>query len=401
MSQHTLGTIAIFGQGYVGLPLSVAAAEAGYEVIGYDNNQDRVVAINSRLSPTEDVANFQLEKLLSSGNYFATNELNSCRKATIKIICVPTPLDGDDMPDLTLLLVATKSLASVLNKGDLVIIESTIEPFTTREVVYPLLQKYSGLLGTDFMISYSPERIDPKNSIWTLERTPKIVAGLSEQAKEFTKEFYSRFVNNIVTCDSLEIAETAKLLENSFRLVNISLINEFMMFCNKVGIDIQDVIEAASTKPYGFMKFLPGLGAGGHCIPVDPMYISNKARSVGSKISLIELSQRINSKMPSYFANRAKKLLGEVNKKKILVVGIAYKPNVSDTRQSPALELIKEMRKKGAKVFWHDDLVKEWNSEKSSALSSDYDLAILATPHDYLDLIKLGSVPILNTQGSI
>jgi UDP-N-acetyl-D-glucosamine dehydrogenase len=220
-------------------------------------------------------------------------------------------------------------------------------------------------------------------------------------ARDHAIDFYSRFIQKVIPCNTLEVAETAKLLENTFRLVNISLINELSKFCNEIGIEVKEVIEAASTKPYGFMKFSPGLGAGGHCIPIDPMYLSNKAKSIGSKFSLIDISAEINASMPNYFVARAEKILGKLNKKRILVVGVAYKPNVADIRESPAIRLIKALREKGADVSWHDNLVKNINGENSVYINGDYDLAILATVHSSMNIGDLGDIPILDTRISL
>ena len=227
------------------------------------------------------------------------------------------------------------------------------------------------------------------------------MSGFTEKSCQNAVKFYEKFVANIVVCKTLEIAETAKVLENSFRLVNISFINELSIFCQKLGININDVIIAASTKPYGFMPFYPSIGIGGHCIPVDPLYLSNKAKEVGAPTKMIDLADQINQEMPGYFVGRAEEKIDGLKGKKILVVGVSYKPNVADVRETPVESLITGLKLKGAQVSWHDDLVKEWNGEKSVALSSDFDLAIIATPHDHLDLIKLGNVPILNTRGSI
>jgi UDP-N-acetyl-D-glucosamine dehydrogenase len=239
------------------------------------------------------------------------------------------------------------------------------------------------------------------NYKWTIKNTPKIVAGLTTESKNSAVRFYSEFIDEIIECDSVEVAETAKLLENSFRFINISFINEISIFCHKLGIDVNAVIKAASSKPYGFMPFYPSVGVGGHCIPVDPIYLANAAKTLGVPTRFINLAEQINHEMPIYFVDRAEEKLDGLKNKKILVVGVAYKPNIADIRESPAKLLIAGLKQKGAQVFWHDDLVKEWNGEESVALSNKYDLAILATPHDYLDLTKLGDVPILNTRGSI
>jgi UDP-N-acetyl-D-glucosamine dehydrogenase len=293
------------------------------------------------------------------------------------------------------------SISKNLSKNLLVILESTVAPGTTREFLAPLLKSDVNTGNVAIELAFSPERIDPLNEKWNLKNTPKIVAGLTDNSRKRAVAFYSKFVDHLIECNSLEIAETAKLLENSFRLINISFINELSKLCFKLGIEISQVIEAASTKPYGFMPFYPSIGVGGHCIPVDPLYLSSKAKDVGEPIKLIDLASQINVSMPQYFVNRAEEKLRELKEKNILVVGVSYKPNVADTRESPVGILIAGLRQKGAKVFWHDDLVNEWNGEKSVALSDKYDLVILSTPHDYLDLTKIGDVPILNTRGSI
>jgi UDP-N-acetyl-D-glucosamine dehydrogenase len=317
------------------------------------------------------------------------------------MICVPTPITNDNKPDLEALISATITVGRNLKAGSLVIVESTIEPGTSRNIILPILIKESGLSEEKFELAYSPERIDPTNKKWDIGNTPKLVAGISSRATKKAEEFYRKFINSITICSSIEIAETAKLLENSFRLVNISFINELAIFCQKIDIDINEVISAAATKPYGFMPFYPSVGVGGHCIPVDPIYLANAAKLVGVSIRSIELADQINQEMPGYFVGRAEEKLAGLKNKRVLVVGVSYKPNVADVRESPVEALISGLKQKGAQVLWHDDLVKEWNGEKSVALSNKFDLVILATPHDYLDLTKLGNVPILNTRGSI
>jgi UDP-N-acetyl-D-glucosamine dehydrogenase len=342
-----------------------------------------------------------LIKYINSGSYIASNNLLDLADAKIILICVPTPLSKDGAPDLSYVQEAATGVGKYLKKGTLVIFESTVSTGTTRDILVPLLELESGLDRSDFLVAFSPERIDPLNKIWNIKNTPKLVAGLSENACDQALDFYSKFVDTVTKCESIEIAETAKLLENSFRLINISFINEISMYCSKLGIDINQVIKAASTKPYGFMPFYPSLGVGGHCIPVDPIYLSDRAKQVGAQTRFIDLADQINNQMPEYFVNKAENMLGGLEGKRVLVIGVAYKPNITDTRQTPVHALIAGLREKSALVSWHDDLVKEWHGEKSTALSGDYDLAILSTPHDYLDLSKLGDVPILNTRGSI
>ena len=393
--------ITVVGQGYVGLPLAIAACQSGYTVYGFDNDGEKVALLKSGKSIIEDLSNEVVKKSVHSKKYLPTVDQSVISDSEVVLICVPTPLSNEHRPDLDALKSATATVGKNLKAGSLVIVESTIEPGTCRNILLPSLLKESGLKPNEFELAYSPERIDPTNKKWGISNTPKLVAGLTENAARQAGAFYGKFIDLITVCSSLEIAETAKLLENSFRLVNISFINEIAIFCQKIGIDVIEVISAAATKPYGFMPFYPSVGAGGHCIPVDPIYLANSAKAVGAPSRFIELADQINQEMPGYFVGRAEEKLGSLKAKKVLVVGISYKPNIADVRESPAAALISGLKQKGAHVSWHDDLVKDWNGEKSVALSNGFDLVILATPHDYLDLTKLGKVPILNTRGSI
>jgi len=393
--------IVVVGLGYVGLPVAVAAAKSGLLVVGIDLNIEKINTINSGVSPIEDIDHAQIQELISGGSFSASSEFSEIRDANIVLICVPTPLLNNQIPDLSMVEVATRSMSEYLMEGALVILESTVAPGTTRNFLAPLIKSEVKVSHNEIQLAFSPERIDPSNKNWNLKNTPKIVAGLTDDSRKRAVEFYSKFVDEVIECDSLEIAETAKLLENSFRLINISFVNELLKLCFKLGIEVSKVIQAAATKPYGFMPFYPSIGVGGHCIPVDPIYLSSKALEAGAPIQLIELASQINLSMPQYFVLRAEDMLGELHGKRILIVGVAYKPNVPDIRETPVAALISGLRQKGAGVSWHDDLVKEWNGEKSVALSNDYDLAILATPHDYLDLTVLGDVPVLNTRESI
>ena len=392
--------IFVVGQGYVGLPLAIASVNAGFEVTGIDKDERKVKNLNSGISEVEDISENEIKSAIGSGNYQATSEFAFSDESSIILICVPTPLGKNHQPDLEILKSASKDVGKNLTSGVLVIIESTIQPGTTRNVVVPILEKESGLDMDQFLVAYSPERIDPMNKKFNIKNTPKLVAGLTPEAAKKAKDFYSKFIDQVDICDSLEVAETAKLLENSFRLVNISFINELAMFCQKIGIDVNDVIKAASTKPYGFMPFYPSVGVGGHCIPVDPLYLAEAAREAGAPVRFIELADEINLGMPTYFVGRASEMLGGLKDKKVLVIGVSYKPNVADIRETPVEALIIGLKKSGAVVSWHDDLVKSWNGESSVALGGGFDLAILATPHDYLDLSLLGSTPLLNTRGS-
>jgi UDP-N-acetyl-D-glucosamine dehydrogenase len=394
-------SVVVFGQGYVGLPLALAAVKSGFRVTGLDNNAERVFQITEGISPVEDITNEQLSTAFKSENFRVTTDPTFDSDVKVICICVPTPLDSNHKPDLTALDKAVTTAGKSLKPGMLVIVESTISPGTTRNMLLPILIKTSGLSEKEFHLAYSPERIDPLNKEWNIKNTPKLVAGLTDQAAKLAQEFYAKFIDQVVICPTVEVAETAKLLENSYRLVNISFINEISMFCQKIGVDINEVVKAAATKPYGFMPFYPSVGVGGHCIPVDPIYLSDAAKSAGAASRFIDLADEINQAMPSYFVERAKQIIGGVKSKKILIIGLSYKPNVADVRESPVISLIEQLQKAGAEVSWHDELVKSWNGQESTPISACFDLAIIATPHDYLELSALKDVPILNTRSSI
>jgi UDP-N-acetyl-D-glucosamine dehydrogenase len=393
--------VSIIGLGYVGLPLALQASKSGYRVNGIDTNSEVVALINSGISTIEDIDNFEISSCIESGKFNASIDFSSVSDSGVVIVCVPTPLNNQRQPDLSYLESAVTSLAQFFNPDSLLIIESTVAPGTTRGYVLPIIKKCIKSHKSQLKIAFSPERIDPSNKVWNLINTPKIVAGLDDVSLSEAVNFYSKFIDNVVACKSVEVAEIAKLLENSFRLVNISLINELSIFCYKSGVDINEVIRMASTKPYGFMPFYPSVGVGGHCIPVDPLYLSNKARELDAPSRFIDLADQINQEMPSYFVGRAEEKLSGLKNKNILVVGVAYKPNVADVRETPVAALISGLRNKGAQVSWHDDLVEEWNGEKSVDLKPGFDLAIIATPHSYLDLKKLGDTLVLDTRGSI
>ena len=388
--------VAIVGQGYVGLPLAMAAVGAGHSVVGIDSDAGLVSSLSSGVSVIEDVSDSELAAAIKSG-YSVSGSFSAVGDCSVVVVCVPTPLDAAGAPDISVLVGAVSSVASVVKPGVLVIVESTIATGTIRKVIAPILEAKLGVGNFDLV--YSPERIDPLNKKWGVKNTPKLVAGLSEVALSRAVSFYSGFVSTVVPGSSVEVIETAKLLENSFRFVNISFINEISVLCDALGIDVLEVIEAAASKPYGFMPFYPGAGVGGHCIPVDPIYLASAARDAGSPSRFIELARDINSAMPAYFVGRAVEKLGTLPGKKIIVIGVAYKANVSDTRESAAEKLIDLLRGAGAIVSWHDDVVGTWRGEESSALSASFDLAILVTPHDGLDMAALSSVPVINTRG--
>ena len=387
--------IAIVGQGYVGLPLAIAAAVAGHNVVGIDTNPNQIALLTKGISPIGDISDADISTAISTKHYQATDSFQSITTAEIVIVCVPTPLDDSYNPDLSFLESALKSITPHLAPNSLVIIESTVAPGTTRTFVADLLNT----AGIAFDLAYSPERIDPANTTWNVTNTPKLVAGLTEAATQRASAFYQTFVETVTAGSSLEVIETAKLLENSFRLVNISFINEVAQFCVALKIDVREVIDAAATKPYGFMPFYPGAGVGGHCIPVDPKYLSSKAEEIGVPSRFIDLAHEINLSLPSYFAGVATGILGTLKEKKILIVGVAYKPDVADSRETPADGIITVLRTAGAHVSWHDDLVQEWKNQTSTPLDDSFDLAILINPHSHCDLTLLGQTPVLNTRG--
>ena len=387
--------VSVVGQGYVGLPVAIAAANSQHAVVGIDLDKALIQKLESGQSPIGDLSDDQIQRVFKSGHYAPVNNFESIASSEVVLVCVPTPLDTERKPDFSFLVNALNSIAAYLQPGTLIINESTVSPGTTRGLIRESLDK----AGIPYELAYSPERIDPANKKWTVTNTPKLVAGLTPAATERAAAFYKTFVDSVTIGSSLEVIETAKLLENSFRLVNISFVNEIAQFCAAMGIDVREVVDAAATKPYGFMPFYPGAGVGGHCIPVDPSYLVAKAQEMGVPTRFIDLANDLNQSLPSYFTGVASGILGGLTGKKILVVGIAYKPEVADVRETPAEGLIHQLRAKGAEVSWHDELVQEWNNEKSVELTPDFDLAILVNPHSNANLSALGSIRVLNTRG--
>ena len=381
--------VVVIGQGYVGLPLALAVAEVGCQVIGFDTDSARVSGLNAGKSPIGDISDQYISA--QSIYYRASSNLADVADADVIILCLPTPLDESRNPDNSILIQGARAVAPYVGEQTLVINESTVSPGFTRETLAAIFPNNE--------IAYSPERIDPANKNWNVKNTPKLVAGLTESARARAVEFYSKFISSVTSYSSIEVVETAKLLENSFRLVNISFINEIADFCSKMKIDVREVIAAASTKPYGFMPFFPSSGVGGHCIPVDPSYLAAKAKEIGASTRFIDLANEINLSRPSYFVGVATGMLGSLASKKVVVIGVAYKPDVADVRETPADALISLLRSAGADVVWHDHLVGQWKGEASAALAAGYDLAILVNPHSGTDLDALGSIPVLDTRG--
>jgi UDP-N-acetyl-D-glucosamine dehydrogenase len=390
-------TIAVVGLGYVGLPLACALAEAGHRVIGVDLSLDRVEGINAGRSHIEDVPPTQVRRLVEERRLRATLEFEHISRVDAAIIAVPTPIDEYRVPDLTFVRSATSSLAKVMPKGSLVVLESTTYPGTTEEIVVPEFVAQGYVPGEDVFIGYSPERIDPGNRDWDLSNTPKVVSGLTKDCLEVTMALYSTIAQKLVPVSSIRTAEIEKLFENIFRGVNIALVNEFQIICDAFGIDVWEVIEACSTKPYGYMKFNPGPGLGGHCVPVDPFYLAWKARKLNVNTEFIELSGRVNARMPEYVVQKVEHLLNgrqrALNGAKIGLLGVAYKKNTSDVRESPAIKIIELLLEKEAEVSYHDPHVPTLRVDGHEMRSqpdlgeflASHDCAIVVTDHDSID----------------
>lgn len=384
--------VVIVGQGYVGLPLAMSICAAGHEVIGFDLNAKIVTDLNSGISHIEDIESGLLSKAISSGKYRATSNPTDFAQSEIAIIAVPTPLDEKREPDLKFVISASETLGRNLAKITLIINESTSYPGTLRDVIAPTALK-SSKGGLRHLFAISPERVDPGNKEWKIANTPRIYAGLTDEATELTKAFYSGFCSDLIEVSSPEVAESAKLFENTFRQVNIALVNELALITRGIGISVNEVIDAAASKPYGFMKFNPSIGVGGHCIPVDPSYLAHTAKSIGVEPRFIELANEVNLQMPREIVKRIKaENGGTLSGKKILVCGVAYKPNVADTRETPTEILIEELEKEGAKISWHDPLVLNWNQSESVELSGDtYDVTVISVLHDAMDKSKIAT----------
>jgi len=379
-----LDRINVIGLGYVGLPLAINAAKSGYLVTGFDIDKDKIHKLQGGISELSEFESSELLKLQASGNLEFLDLLPKQLKPSIFIIAVPTPLDKEHNPDLTMLKSACELIASVIFDGSLVINESTSYIGTLNNLIQPMITSLTGLVNLDFAVA--PERIDPGNKKWDLKSTPRLVAGISERSTKRAIDFYLRFSDHVNPVSKPEVAEAAKLFENTFRQVNIALVNELSQITNSFKISCHEVIEAASTKPYGFMPFYPSIGVGGHCIPIDPSYLAFSAQSVGVEANFINLANRVNLSAPYSVGQRIKaRLDGDLNGKKIQIAGISYKPNVADMRESPVLELMKELSELGAIISWHDPLVKEWGGHRSVALDTMVDLGVITTPHDSID----------------
>jgi len=380
-------TLAIIGQGYVGLPLAMAAVDAGWSVIGIEKSVSRVDQLNSGSSPVEDISDTRLAKALAAKRYIASNNPADVSKASVITICVPTPLNDQREPDLELLESATKDVAPFLANGSLLVSESTSYPGTLREVIIPLVNKLKLSDTKTVYFASAPERVNPGDPVWDQKNTPRLVGGIDKESQKRALAFYNSICDSVVATSTPEIAEAAKILENTFRLVNIAMINEFTQLCSAQGINVHEVINAAATKPYGFMPFRPGVGIGGHCIPVDPLYLTWWARKGGQVASLIERSDEIANQMPIYVAERALALSKtSTGTPKVLIMGVAYKPGVGDVRETPASSLRTALVARGAEVAWVDPLVPLWEGSKPVTDAWDCDVAIVATNQPGLDV---------------
>jgi UDP-N-acetyl-D-glucosamine dehydrogenase len=373
--------IAIIGQGYVGSSIATFAAAAGHEVIGFDTNSSI------------------FSSLKISGSYKGTSDASQLSEAEIVVIAVPTPLDGARKPDLSAVHAACKTIIENVKSPVLVINESTSYPGTLRIEIAAVIEKASGL---GHMYASSPERVDPGNEKWTQKNTPRLLSGLTPEATALARQFYSSFCDEIIEVSTPEVAEAAKLFENTFRQVNIALVNEFAQISDALDIPTREVLDAAATKPFGFMSFQPGAGVGGHCIPVDPSYLAYVAENVGVPAEFIKRANQVNLGMPAHVVSRVAKDIGSLKRKKVVVVGISYKANVPDTREAPAALVIDELKKQGAEVSWHDSVAGTWNGQSSSELKG-FDIAIVVTKHDEVSesAIRASAPYVFDCTGSI
>lgn len=389
--------VGIVGIGYVGLPLSVAFAEAGFRTIGLDVNRTVVDGVNNGRSHILDITSERLEVLTTPGILEATDDFERLAEADAIVICVPTPLSKTDDPDMSYILSATEAVREHLRPGQLVILESTTYPGTTREMVLPMLEETGLVAGSDFWLAFSPERVDPGNADWHIVNTPKIVGGLSPECHSLAVALFGEALETIVEVSSPEAAELAKILENTFRAVNIGLVNEMAVISDRLGIDVWEVIEAAATKPYGFMKFFPGPGLGGHCIPVDPHFLAWKMKTLHYRTRFIELAAEINAEMPRYVVERVTEAMNRVRKSlngsRVLLLGMSYKPDVEDVRESPAFDIAQLLMQRGANIEYHDPYVPQVSLEDqmlesqdlSAELLASVDVVVITTDHSSVD----------------
>ena len=410
-------TVGVVGLGYVGLPLAVEKAKAGFKTIGFDVQEEKVKMVNEGHNYIGDVVNEDLKELVESGMMKATSDFSFVKDVDFIAICVPTPLDKHQEPDISYVKSSTEAISKHLSRDTMVVLESTTYPGTTEELLLPILEEGSGLkCGEDFYLGFSPERVDPGNLIYKTKNTPKVVGAVGKDATEVISAMYREVLEGeIYEVSSPAIAEMEKILENTYRNINIGLVNELAILCNKMGISLWEVIDAAKTKPYGFQAFYPGPGLGGHCIPLDPYYLTWKAREFGFHTSMIENSMIINDKMPEYTVDRAASVLNEhkkaLNGSKVLVLGVAYKNNIDDYRESPALNVIDILKERGTVTDFYDPWIPkykrngEWHegiSEINADIIKGYDLILVATAHDAYDyeMIRKNALAIFDTRNA-
>lgn len=408
-------TVGVVGLGYVGLPLAVEKARAGFRTIGFDVQEEKVQLVNSGHNYIGDVIDDDLKELVEEGKLSATTDFTFVKDVDFIAICVPTPLDRHQQPDISYVKNSTIEISRHLTKNTMVVLESTTYPGTTEELIRPILEEGSGLkCGEDFYLGFSPERVDPGNAVYKTKNTPKVVGAIGKDATEVIASMYRAVLEgDVYEVSSPAIAEMEKILENTYRNVNIGLINELAMLCNKMNINLWEVVDAAKTKPYGFQAFYPGPGLGGHCIPLDPYYLSWKAREYGFHTSMIESSMMINDKMPEYCVERAAKILNRfkksLNGSKILILGVAYKQDIDDYRESPAIRVIEELEPTGAEVDFYDPyipaykergIVKEGLKEISGDIVASYDLVMVTAAHTTVDyeMIQRSAKAIFDTK---
>jgi UDP-N-acetyl-D-glucosamine dehydrogenase len=382
--------LAIIGQGYVGLPLAMAAVDSGWKVIGIDHSKEKVDQINSGQSPIEDISEVQLKVALSAGAYKASTDFSEVAQASVICICVPTPLDEKREPDLSLLKDAATAIAPFVSNETLVVSESTSYPGTLRDIIIPIVETLKPINSTNLYFASSPERVNPGDPVWNQKNTPRLLGAIDLNSQAKAIAFYESICDFPKPVSTPEVAEAAKLLENTFRLVNIALINEFTKMCAVTGINVHEVIDAASSKPYGFMAFRPGVGVGGHCIPVDPLYLTWWSRQYGVAAKFIEAADSINHEMPGYVGRRALSMVDpSITTPKVLILGVAYKSGVGDVRESPSSALRDFLEVQGAEVAWFDPLVSIWEGTEPVDLNWDCDVAVLATMQPGMDTKRI------------
>ncbi|MFC1855187.1 nucleotide sugar dehydrogenase [Thermodesulfobacteriota bacterium] len=401
--------IAVIGMGYVGLPIAIEFANAGFNVIGLDINKEKVKSINKGISHIRDISNDKLKKVIKEKRLRASTDYDLLHEVDAISICVPTPLRKTKDPDISYILSATHEIKKRLTKGQLVVLVSTTYPGTTTEVIQPVLEQSGLVIGKDIYLSFSPERVDPGNPVFKTKNTPKIVSGVTKTCAKISKALYSQIIDTVIEVSSTQAAEMVKLLENTFRSVNIALVNETAIICDKLGLNVWEIINAAATKPFGFMPFYPGPGLGGHCIPIDPHYLSWKLKTLNYNAKFIELAGEINSSMPKFVVNKVTNALNKakksVNSSKILILGVSYKKDIDDIRESPALDIIYLLKNLGAKVSFNDPYVGSLDNEslnlKSLKLTEkclkSKDCVVIATDHsdyDYKFIVKNSTIVV-------